>query len=297
MYSIKDLSVFARTAQSESFADAASSLGMTPSAVGKIIQKIEDRHNIRLFTRSTRNICLTDEGRVLLHHAARILGEFDEAVTAFSDLKNGYQGKLKISIPNIDTLFSSLLATFIDLHPQIELEVHLDDGHCDIIKDGFDAVIRFGDISDSRLFSKKIGSLSMGVFHSKNYTPSEFISDNRFLFYRYPYSGKIESWNNTLQFDIKKIRQHKTFNSISMICQLCHAGAGIAYLPEIICQRLLSEGEMVRMENSLTTSRSINIVWPNNRHVGLKLRAFIDHFANALPQHLQSHYQHPAPLT
>lgn len=295
MYSIKDLSVFARTAQSESFADAASSLGMTPSAVGKIILKIEERHNIRLFTRSTRNISLTDEGRVLLHHAARILGEFEEAVTSFSDLKNGYQGKLKISIPNIDSLFSSLLAEFIELHPQVELEVHLDDDHCDIIKDGFDAVIRFGDITDSRLFSKRIGNLSMGVFHSVNYTPTETLSDNRFLFYRYPSTGKIESWNNALQFDIKKISQHKTFNSISMICQLCQAGSGIAYLPEIVCQRFLSEGSMIRMHNSLSTSRSINIVWPNNRHVGIKLRAFIDYFAQALPLHLHHKSRHTDP--
>ncbi|MCA1179364.1 hypothetical protein LBW90_18610 [Pantoea rwandensis] len=68
-------------------------------------------------------------------------------MTSFGDLKKGYQGKIKISIPNIATLFSSFIAEFIDLHPQVELEVHLDDDHCDINRDDFDAVIRFGDIS------------------------------------------------------------------------------------------------------------------------------------------------------
>ena len=221
MYSIKDLSVFACTAQSESFVDAAASLGITPSAVGKIIQKIEDRHKIKLFIRNTRHINLTDEGRVLLRHAAKILGEYDEAVTSFNDLKNGYHGKLKISIPNIDILFSELLADFISQYPQIELEVHLDDGHCDIIKDRYDAVIRFGEVEDSRLFSKKIGSLSMGVFHSATYIPTEIVAENNFLFYRYPSTGKTELWNSAIQFDIKKVKQQKNvqfnFNDLSIM--------------------------------------------------------------------------------
>lgn len=285
---MKDLSVFVRAAHSKSFVDAASSLGVTPSAVGKVIQKIEEQYKIRLFTRSTRNIFLTDEGHVLLHYATNILAEFDKAVASFREMKNGYQGKLKVSIPNIDILFSSMLLDFIEAHPQIDLEVHLDDDHCDIVRDGFDTVIRFGDLSDSRLFSRKIGNLSMGIFHSKSYHPSENITDNRFLFYRYPSSGKIESWNNVLQFDITKIKKHTTFNSISMIKQLCLAGTGLAYLPEIICQLALSEGTLVRMKDSQTTYRAVNIVWPNNRHIGIKLRSFIDYFTQAFPDHLRN---------
>jgi DNA-binding transcriptional LysR family regulator len=281
VYSFKDLSVFLRAAQSQSFVEAANALGMTPSAVGKIIQKIEDRHNIRLFKRSTRNIFLTDEGEILLHHAAKILGEFEEITTSFNEIKSGYVGKLKVSIPNIENIFSEMLSEFINMHPQINLEVHLNDDYSDIIKDGYDAVIRFGEISDSRLFTKRIGTLSMGVFHSSDYIPASDITENFFLFYRYPYSGKIEHWGEALQYDINKVRYQKTFNSISMIKQLCKAGAGMAYLPETICRQELMEGSMVRFSDSQVTSRNVNIVWPNNRNSGIKLRAFIDFFIKA----------------
>jgi len=66
-----------------------------------------------------------------------------------------------------------------------------------------------------------------------------------------------------------------------MIKQLCKAGAGMAYLPETICRQELMEGSMVRFSDSQVTSRNVNIVWPNNRNSGIKLRAFIDFFVQA----------------
>lgn len=283
MYSVKDLSVFIQAANSQSFAKSASALGMTPSAVGKVIQKIEHRHNILLFRRSTRHISLTEEGELLLHYATTIVSEFDNAISAFSDLKQNYRGKLKISVPNIDGLFSRLLAKFMQAWPQTELDVDVSDDHSDIIKDGFDAVIRFGESHDSRLYARSIGTLSMAVFHSPAYAPAEKLNANRFLFYRYPSTGRIERWDGAIPFDPREVRQASAFNSVPLIHQLCLAGAGLAYLPEYICREAVAEGKLIRLAGSETSTRTVNIVWPDNRHTGPKLRAFIDFFAREFP--------------
>ena len=285
MYSVKDLSVFIRTAQSHSFAEAASSLGLTASAVGKVIQKIEDRHNIRLFKRNTRHIFLTEEGEVLLHHAMTIVGEFDNAVNAFSELKNSERGKLKISIPNIDLLFGELLADFMRDHPQTELEIDVNDEHSDIIKDGFDAVIRFGESADSRLYARTIGTLTMGVFHAPDYQPTDILTANQFLLYRFPSTGKTEHWDGALPFDPRAVKHASVINSIPLIHRLCLAGGGLAWLPEALCHEDLRAGRLQKMAGSETTQRTVNIVWPNNRNAGLRLRAFIQFFAREFMNH------------
>ncbi len=296
MYSVKDLSVFIRAAQSHCFAEAASSLGLTASAVGKVIQKIEDRHNIRLFKRNTRHIFLTEEGEILLHHAMTIVGEFDNAVNAFAELKNSEQGKLKISIPNIDSLFGELLAEFMRTHPQTELEVNVNDEHSDIIKDGFDAVIRFGESADSRLYARTIGTLRMGVFHAPHYQPTSTLTANRFLLYRFPSTGKTEHWDGALPFDPRAVKHASVVNSIPLIHRLCRAGEGLAWLPEAVCREDLLAGRLQRMTGSQTTQRTVNIVWPDNRHTGIRLRAFIQFLAGEFMNHpmLQQAAEAPA---
>jgi len=102
-----------------------------------------------------------------------------------------------------------MLSEFIKMYPQINLEVHFDDDYSDIIKDGFDAVVRFGEISDSRLFTKRIGALSMGVFHSSDYIPAPNIIDIFFFFTDIHIPGKsnigVKHYNTILiRLDTKR---------------------------------------------------------------------------------------------
>lgn len=205
MYSIKDLSVFLCVSQSKNFTEAAIILGMTSSAVGKVITKIEHEYRTILFQRNTRNISLTEDGETLLRHTLNIMSEIDMAKINLTQKKTSYKGKIKIGMPNIDELFEKLLISFFNKYPDIEVDVHFDDDKVNIIKEGFDAVIRFGQISDSRLFSKKIGELKMGIFHSSKYNIAKIDDENMFLLYKYPSSGKIEYWSGYNHFDFNNI--------------------------------------------------------------------------------------------
>lgn len=277
MYSIKDLQTFIQAANSHSFVQAAAHLGLTPSAVGKIIQKIEQTHTVRLFTRNTRHISLTEEGEVLYQHAQRILSEYQAIDTIFTNMQEHYSGRLKISIPNIEELFSPLLAGFMRAYPDIQLEVCLNDDFVDIFKDGYDAVIRFGPLSDSRLFARKIGSMNMRIYHSPSYSPNQKLSQNTFLFYQFPASGKLESWETSIGISPDEVSHFKTFNSISMIKQLCLSGSGLAYLPEPLCQGAITDGKLQLFTPARAVQREITLIWPNRKQSNNKLRVFIDY--------------------
>lgn len=278
MSSIKDFSVFLCVSQSSNFTEAATILGMTSSAVGKVITKIEHEYQTVLFTRNTRNLSLTEDGEILLKHISNIMSEINMAKINLSPKMKSYKGKLKIGMPNIDQLFADLLISFLTQYPDIELDAYFDDDKVNIIKEGFDAVIRFGQIADSRLFSKKIGELKMGIFHSSEYNTEINIDEQTYLLYKYPSSGKIENWQGYEYFDLNTIKRKQTFNSINMILTLCIKGRGIAFLPEAICDKHLKNGELVRLKNTDITARDVSIVWSNNKDAQIPVRAFIDHF-------------------
>ncbi|WP_392551210.1 LysR family transcriptional regulator [Orbus wheelerorum] len=278
MHSIKDLSVFLCVSQSKNFTEAATILGMTSSAVGKVITKIEHEYKTILFHRNTRNVSLTEDGEMLLKHTINIMSEINLAKINLTPKNKSYTGKIKIGMPNINELFEDLLISFLIKYPGIEVEAHFDDDKVNIIKEGFDAVIRFGKISDSRLFSKKIGELKMGVFHSSQYKTTLNDDLNTFLLYKYPSSGKIEYWHGYDNLDMNNIKNKHIFNSISMILKLCIESVGIAFLPEAICDNYINSGELVRFKNTQSTVRDVSIVWSNNKDSGTNVRAFIDHF-------------------
>lgn len=278
MSSIKDFSVFLCVSQSSNFTEAATILGMTSSAVGKVITKIEHEYQTVLFTRNTRNLSLTEDGEILLKHISNVMSEINMAKINLSPKMKSYKGKLKIGMPNIDQLFADLLISFLTQYPDIELDAYFDDDKLNIIKEGFDAVIRFGQIADSRLFSKKIGELKMGIFHSSEYNPGVNVDEHTYLLYKYPSSGKIENWQGYEYFDLNTIKRKQTFNSINMILTLCIKGRGIAFLPEAIYDKYLKNGELVRLKNTDITARDVSIVWSNNKDSQILVRAVIDHF-------------------
>lgn len=277
MHSVKDLSVFLCVSQSKNFTEAAVILGMTPSAVGKVITKIEHEYQTMLFKRNTRNISLTEDGKTLLQHTINIMSEINMAKINLTKKNKTNIGKIKIGMPNIDELFEDLLISFLTKYPYIEIEVHLDDNKVNIIKEGFDAVIRFGRMSDSRLYAKKIGELKMGIFHSSKYQTDDNEDENTFLLYKYPSSGQIEHWSGYDRFDLNNMKSKQTFNSINMILTLCRKSVGIAFLPEILCDTYIKTGELVRFKNAHSTIRDVSIVWPHNKDSQVNTRAFIDH--------------------
>ena len=142
------LTAFVHAADARSFTLAGRQLGLSPSAIGKAVSRLEERLSVRLFHRSTRTITLTDEGVMFLERCRRILGEIDAAELELAQTSGAPRGKLRVSLPIVNALTVPTLTAFMQAYPEVQLDLDFGDRLVDVIEEGFDAVIRAGDISE-----------------------------------------------------------------------------------------------------------------------------------------------------
>ena len=170
MDSLTSLTSFVRTAETLSFVQAARLLGISASAVGKNVARLEHKLGVRLFNRSTRNVSLTAEGAAFLTRCQSILEQIQEAESELTSSLSQPTGKLRISLPVIGyRLLLPALTAFSRLYPQVELDLDFSDRLVNLIDEGVDVAIRSGELADSRLIARTLGQpgLSGGIRRSR----------------------------------------------------------------------------------------------------------------------------------
>src|ERR1700722_12409201 len=169
MDSLNALSVFVRAAETRSFTDAGRRLSVSSSAVGKTISRLEDRLGVRLFHRNTRSITLTPEGELFLESCRRIFSEISKIEVEFSQSKATPKGRFKVSLPDVGTLMMPTLHGFMREYPEIQVDAEFTDNLIDVVEGGYDAVIRTGAQTDSRLMSRRLGSYRLEIVGAPSY--------------------------------------------------------------------------------------------------------------------------------
>ena len=156
MDSLGSIAMFVQVADSGSFSATARQLGLSSSAVGKSVARMEARLGARLFRRSTRHLSLTVEGENFLARCRRILAEVEAAEQELSASSKGPSGKLRISLPRYSGLFQAAILAFMRAYPAIELDLDFSDSLVNVVSDGFDAVVRTGALEDSGLTRRRL---------------------------------------------------------------------------------------------------------------------------------------------
>ncbi|HAV5984720.1 LysR family transcriptional regulator [Serratia marcescens] len=285
MESLGSLDVFVRVSESRSFTAAGQQLGISASAVSKTIARLEERLSVRLFHRSTRTVNLTPEGALFLERCRRILSEVKEAEAELLQTRGTPQGKLRISLPSLGTLFMPKLGDFKRRYPEIELDIDYSDRLVDVIEEGFDAVIRSGTPSDSRLVARRLGTCRKVFVGAPGYfskvgmprKPEDLTSHAR-LHYRFPRTGKLDVWPLGDKTEIIPERPASMVTN-TLDPQVCFAeqGLGIAYLPEIAVRRQLEQGSLVTVLDDYDRENMVfHVLWPSGRHLSVKIRLFVD---------------------
>src|ERR1700756_81684 len=160
MDSLGSLNVFVQAAEARNFTVAGRQLGVSSSAIGKAVARMEERLGVRLLHRSTRSITLTAEGALFLERCRRIFSEIEAAELELSQTHEAPRGTLRVGLPLVGTLMMPTVAAFMRAYPEIMLDLDFSDRVIDVIEEGFDAVVRFADAGDTRLMSRSLGTYS-----------------------------------------------------------------------------------------------------------------------------------------
>ncbi|KGE68637.1 MULTISPECIES: LysR family transcriptional regulator [Pseudomonas] len=285
MDSLTTLNAFVQVAHTHSFVGAGRVLGITASAVGKSVARLEERLGVRLFHRSTRSVTLTAEGELFLERSRRILLEIEEAEAELSQVSQAPRGRLKVSLPLVGHPFLPVLADFKKDYPDVELDLSFTDRRVDVVEEGYDAVLRSGEAPDSRLSSRLVGDYRMIVVAAPAYLasrgtpghPSDLAAHSCILF-RFPNTGKLQRWplrQDGVELDMQLPAAMICNNLEARVC-FARQGIGLAYLPDFAIREWLESGELVQVLHDCTERGSFRMMWPSSRHPSPKLRVFID---------------------
>lgn len=286
MDSLNGFVVFVQVAETRSFVAAGRLLGVSASAIGKSVARLEEKLGVRLFHRSTRSVALTAEGTLFLERSRRILAEIEAAELELSQATAAPRGRLRVSLPVVSSLVLPVLGEFMREYPAIELDLDFSDRLVDVIEEGFDAVVRTGDPTDSRLSARRLGSFRSMLVASPDYlarrgtpkVPADLL-EHSCLHYRVPNSGKLETWALRRAAGEPELPLPTTMICNNIETRVCFAlqGLGIAYLPEFSIREPLADGRLrAVLADDAERTGVFHVLWLAGKHPSPKVRAFVD---------------------
>jgi len=278
---LQSVSTFSKVAESQSFSEAASELGISKSYVSKIVRELEDSIGAQLLSRSTRKVVLTSFGREFLGRCRLPVGELDRMRLSAHDLSGAIGGPLRISVAGIfgERYIAPLTFELSKKYPKLEIELVFESRVVDLIAENYDLAIRFGQLEDSSLIARKIASRMEFVCASK-----EYLERAGFPHYPAELSGhnclSIGSKEWVFDVDSKRvgvsISGNFRSNNPRSVLEAALCGIGIAKLPGSYVSTHIQKGELVTLlgEFSLPTS-DIWIVTPYRHEMSANVKVFI----------------------
>lgn len=288
------IDIFLEVARRQSFAKAASALGMTGPAVSKQVIALEASLGVKLLHRTTRQVTLTEEGAHYYERARLAVEELKEAAAELSDAKAKPSGTIKLNAPLSFSHMHLLpvLSSFAKKYPDIHLDVSFDDRTVDVIAEGFDLVIRIGVMQDSSLIARHLTDCPIIMVASPKYldkyeSPAAPADLKQHRMIGYSYQGIVGEWKyqgpNGKTGSVKTDSIFKA-TTAEMMLQAALDGVGIAILPAFAVAENMKAGKLVRVLPDYQTypHRVITAVMPPNRYRSQKVKLLLDWISSAL---------------
>ena len=289
-----DLLIFANVAELGSFSRAAERMGLPKSTVSRRLAALEQRLGERLLLRTTRRQSLTEFGQQLLEHARQVASEV-EAVTALSERRQATpSGRLRVSMPSdfANLLLADTLAAFIALYPAIQLELDLSPRRVDLLGEGFDVVLRMGNLpDDASLAARRLADFSFGLYAAPDYLAEHGAPAEPDDLVRHDAIRMLQNNGEAATWMLAKGDQHwhglppgrVSANAPELLIKLACAGAGIAAAPDYFAAPEVRRGALRRvLPDWCLPSHSAWAVFPERKLMPIKTRVFIDMLQTAL---------------
>ena len=283
--------IFARVVEAGSFSAAGRQLGLVPSSVSRQIGDLEDELSATLFHRTTRKLSLTEAGHAYHERAARILHEVDEAQLALARLDGSPSGILRITVPSgvCRFLLTEALPTFCERYPAVKVVLSMTDRMIDLVEAEFDLAIRMGRQRDSSLIARKIAERPRLVCGSPAYlkragepkTPADLTDHNCLTWREHPGSNL---WRFKGPKGTSEVRASGSLFAANAdaLAAAAVGGMGLVLLPDWNVGIELREGRLrpvLSKYRPVPEATPIYAVYPPDRHLPPKVRAFVDFLA------------------
>ena len=288
---LEGLTVFLAVAETRSFRAASERLGVTRSAVSQAFQRLEDRLGVALAQRTTRSVRLTEAGEQLYATARPAVEDLGAALQATRELRGRPAGRLRLCVSSIAESFlkGPALAGFLAAHPAVGLDITVTDAEFDIVREGYDAGVRLGELIEQDMIAVPVsaeqrqvtvGSPEYLASHGTPAHPRDLVDhlcigwrpNAEVAPYRWEYS---ESGRD---FDVA-VEPRVTTNDMNVMIRLACAHAGLTFGMEETFQPYLERGELVTVLDAfLPPFPGFYLFFPKRQHQPAKLRALIDYF-------------------
>ncbi len=287
---LNEVLMFVKVVQAGSFTAASALLGMPKSTVSAKVASLEQRLAVSLLHRTTRRLGLTEEGKDFFHMCEKTLNDLEVAEASLGKAKGQPRGALKIAAPNAFGvhLLPGFLSGFLKKYPDISAEVCLSNAFVDLVGEGFDVAIRSGDLKDSTLVAKRIGTSFFSLYASPDYLQKhgepkrpQDLTDHQCL----SFSAIGDEWKmNALQRRATvNIEGCVKCDDITAVKQLALNGLGIGMITEFVAMEDIEAGRLVPvLPGWHAHTTGIYVVYPSHKYQHPKVKAFVSELSTAM---------------
>jgi DNA-binding transcriptional LysR family regulator len=299
MDKLQAMRTFVRVVEAGSFSAVAKESNTTQSAVSKQVAALENVLGAKLLVRTTRSLALTEEGERYFEQVRRVVAEIAEAETSLKHGEQQLKGWLRVaaSVGFGRLKLMPLVQTFLAAHPEVKIDVRLNDGFIDLVERGIDVAVRIGELPDSSLIARPIGVSRRELVAHRNYlrslpkgikppkSPDDLGQHNCIV---YTEATMRNAWRLSAgpgaadpegTGRVIKVDGNLQTDSSEVIRTSVIAGMGIGYAPSWLFEDEIARGEVVRVLPDWSLRSPIHVVMPQERRHSAKVRAFSDHLA------------------
>nr|CDQ33273.1 D-malate degradation protein R [Virgibacillus halodenitrificans] len=283
----RQIEIFIAAVEHGSIAAAGRALGLSPAMAGKYLSALESALGTRLLHRSTRALSLTDAGQQYLAASKRIMEALAEADAEARDGRSQLAGEIRLGVPRAfgTQKLAPILAAFCRAHPQITLNLHTDERYTDLVDGRLDLAVRIGQLPDSALYTRPLGSIHMGLGCAPGLLGAherQEISQIRrlprlvFTAARSPGDWMVrDSEDRAYAIDGPAAMRS---DDITLLVHAATEGLGIVYAPMFALDEALEDGRLIQLlADHRTTQLGLQIVYTDRHHQPARVRALIDH--------------------
>ena len=282
-----EMTAFVRAVELGGFSTAARDMGLTPSAISKLVTRLEDRLGVRLLNRTTRKIALTPEGEAYFQRSQRILADIQDAESEVARFRAQPKGLLRINVGSAFGMhqLTPALPEFLAANPEVRIELTIIDRVVDLIEEGADLGIRLGTLPDSSLVARKICDVERVVCASPAYLrkhgvpkrPDDLARHNCLSISHTP---SLRRWPFASGEGVRhvEVAGNVSANTAESLLQLSLLGLGIIRLSDAIVGEGIREGRLVALLRDVHHAEPVPLhaVYPQGRHRSPRVAAMID---------------------